>query len=99
EGYARSGAPDPGARERLLDRIGRLPPPRARRGVGERLTALIARRPGRLALAAGLVLVTCGGMMMRGWEPRGGEPVMPATPDAPLVRFEIAAPGAARVTL
>jgi hypothetical protein len=104
EAYQRSGTPSPGARDRLLERIGRLPRPRHAWGGWAWLTGGFAMVPAGVTAAAAVVLVAAGALTLRALGPSSGVPGGAATSPAhlaesPLVRFELAAAGAARVTL
>lgn len=104
EAYRRPVTPGPGARERLIERLARVPPPRARRTLWARMTGGDAPAPLRFAMAAAVVLVVGGTIIGRSLDREAGAPGVasqrPAAPsDAPMVRFELTAPEAARVTL
>ncbi len=104
EAYRRSGTPDPGARDRLLERIARLPPPRRGGDGWAWLTGGSALVPAGVAAAAAVVLVAAGALTMRALGPNAGVPdealkPAPARDGLAVVRFELAAPGAAGVTL
>jgi len=96
EAYRDTGAPSSGARERLLEGVARLPRPR-------RAWAGFGMVPAGLAAAAAVVLVAAGALTLRALGPGTGVPGAAMSPaphaDAPMVRFELAASGAARVTL
>ena len=102
EAYRRSVTPDPGARARLLERIGRLPPPRRERTGWTWFTGL-APASSRVAMAAAVLVVAGGALIVRALGPNADAPGPPApsgqAPAPPTVRFELAAPGAAGVTL
>jgi len=94
EAYRQGGTPSSGARDRLLERIAGLPRPRRAWGWGG-----FGMGPAGVAAAAGVVLVAAGALTLRGPGP-GGVATSPApAADTPMVRFELAASGAARVTL
>jgi predicted carbohydrate-binding protein with CBM48 len=100
--YRRVDPVDAGARERLLDRIRRAPRPRRDRWPDW------ARRAGGLTplrsamIAAGVLALIGGALVSRAVGPTSVLPARSARPtgaDQALVRFELAAPGAAGVTL
>lgn len=97
EAYRRPVAPSPGARERLLEGIGRLGAP-ARRGWTWR-TWRVPDGPARLSAAAAAVLVVGGALAVRALAPGDDATIAPAPAGTSVVRFELAASGAARVTL
>src|SRR5262245_35817209 len=101
EAYRRSGAPSSGARDRLLEGIARLPRPRRAWGGGIR--GGFGMAPAGVAAAAALVLVAAGALTLRtlgpGPDVPGGATAPVARAEAPIVRFELAASGAAQVTL
>ena len=104
EAYHRSGTPNPGARDRLLERVAHLPRPRRAWGGWTWLTDGVAMVPAGVAAAAAVVLVAAGALTLRALGPSIGVPGGVATSPAPstetpMVRFELATSGAARVTL
>ena len=102
EAYRRSATPDPAARARLLERIDEMPAPRAGGDLWARLVRGPAPAPLRVAMAAGLVLVVgvtlIGRSMIQDMMDPDGASRGPLPTEA-LVRFELAAPEAGRVTL
>lgn len=104
EAYRRTATPSPGARERLLDRIAGMSPPRPQTNVWARLARGPAPAPLRVAMAAGLVLVVGVTLIGRSvvqdmMDPDGASHGPAATADPPVVRFELTAPEAGGVTL
>jgi hypothetical protein len=102
EAYRPAASPSPDARARLLERIAAQPAPRAETDVWARLV----RGPApslRVAMAAALVLVAgvalIGRSIVQDMMDPGGMRGNAAATDSPLVRFELAAPEAGRVTL
>ena len=101
EAYRRSVTPSPGVRARLLERIGRLPPPRRER-IGWARFADLAPASSRVVMAAAVLVVAGGALIVRALGPNADAPGVPAPSGAdasPTVRFELTAPGAAGVTL
>jgi predicted carbohydrate-binding protein with CBM48 len=101
EAYRRSATPSPGARARLIERLGRVPPPHRDRFAWARLADL-SPASSRLVMAASVLLVAAGALIVRELGPNADAPGVPAPSGAdasPSVRFELAAPGAAGVTL
>lgn len=102
EAYRPAATPSPDARARLLERIAGQPAPRARGDLWARLTRGLAPAPLRVAMAAAVVLAL--GVALIGQDrsreaPAGPSPGAPPASDSPIVRFELAAPEAGRVTL
>lgn len=102
--YHRSGPPSTDARRSLLERIGRLPPPRHERVGWARLAVGHTPAPARLAIAAAVILVASAALIVRALDPHpdapdgtGRSPAAPA--GSAVVSFELTAPAAARVTL
>ncbi|MBI1796421.1 MAG: isoamylase early set domain-containing protein [Candidatus Eisenbacteria bacterium] len=99
EDFRATPSAGPEARARLLERIGRVPPPRRGARFGE------LRMPAPLAAAAALLLVAAGLLGPRAWRTawsppaRRSDAVAAASLEAAVVRFELSAPGAARVAL
>lgn len=102
--YRRSVTPSPDVRARLLERIGRLPRPRRDRVGWARFTEALAPATSRVVMAASVLLVAGGALIVRALGPNADAPGGVPTPSgdaaaSPTVRFELAAPGAAGVTL
>lgn len=112
EAYERTDIGDDAARERLLDRLRHAPPPRRAGGGwphglphGLQWLAAAGHEPGMRAalVAAGLLILVGGGLVTRAVD-LSRAPVTPVDAVATaghetLVRFELHAPGAERVTL
>lgn len=112
EAYRATATPSPDARARLLARIAGQPAPGARGDLWARLTGGNALAPQRVALAAGCVLVAVAGVTLIGrtvdpgpkaqfgvGHETGVKLAPPPFAENPVVRFELAAPEAGRVTL
>lgn len=101
EAYGPTPTPDPDARARLLERIAERPAPRTRNDVWARLTEGLAPAPLRVAMAAAVVLVVGAALIGQDRTRDAPDRATPGAPaaDAPVVRFELAAPEAGRVTL
>jgi hypothetical protein len=98
EAYRRPVTPDPGARDRLLEEIARRPAP-ARRGWTSRAW-WHPLGPARLAAAAAAVLVVGGALAVRALAPADDDAIAPSpAASTSIVRFQLAASGAAQVTL
>jgi hypothetical protein len=103
EQYLRSATTGEASRQRLLERIRTAPPPRRRAVWGGWAPGLGGHAAPRAAIvAAGLVLLVGGALLGRIVGPTGDHPRRPVPstqPELKLVRFELAAPGAAGVAL
>ena len=104
EAYRRPATPSPDARDRLLERVARLPRPRRVWGGWAWLTGGSAMVPAGVAAAAAVALVAALALTLQALGPNAVAPVGTGTSPAssaesPVVRFELAASGAARVTL
>lgn len=103
EHYLRSATVGEASRQRLLERIRTAPPPRRRTGWGRWAPGPGQLTPLRVAIVtAGLVLLLGGVLLGRAVGPArdlSERPAPSTPPELGLVRFELAAPGAAGVTL